>query len=500
MTDKDLIPSFEPVYGAEELQEKRVAHTCIGDPWLSAKIEKSPEVAVCDYSGEEAPTWPLGAIAKATLAALQRHYAPQTWYPDDGADYLAQKYGPGDWEPAGEPVDYVIVELLELDDNPMAEDIRVILSHKVDTVAPGDPQPEAMFDDNSYWAFEPVREGELRWRWEDLETSLKTETRLFNRQIEEFFTEMFDAASRLSAVTGQDFLKMIGPEHDIRSVYRSRVFQSQRALESAMERPDLSLGAPPSALARAGRMNPAGISVFYGATTPELTFAELRPPVGSTVFTGKFDITRPLTVLNADALSEMKTSGSFFDPDYEGDLAYADFFKSLRSRISRAVMPGEEELDYLPTQAIAEFLARRHNPPLDGILFESAQSNAEGRNLVLFSQACGVKSLDCPASRTRFLVSTTDYDGDQLIPDYSVHARVKKYKKTPRRNFFDNPAFDDWDEPPKRAPTALSLDIEALQVHHIKGVQIDTDAFKMKWQRDEEIVEDDDEPKDGLPF
>ena len=120
-------------------------------------------------------------------------------------------------------------------------------------------------------------------------------------------------------------------------------------------------------------MNPAGIPVFYGATSAPLTFSEIRPPVGSRVFTGEFEILRSLRVLNADALAELDTSGSFFDPDYKGDLTYTDFFKTLKSRISRAVLPGDEELDYLPTQAIAEYLARRFDPPFDGILFESAQ-------------------------------------------------------------------------------------------------------------------------------
>jgi RES domain len=65
-------------------------------------------------------------------------------------------------------------------------------------------------------------------------------------------------------------------------LYRARVFfQDMAKFEEAMKRPDRDIGPPPPSVAVAGRMNAAGISVFYGATHPGVALAEVQPPVGS---------------------------------------------------------------------------------------------------------------------------------------------------------------------------------------------------------------------------
>jgi hypothetical protein len=42
-----------------------------------------------------------------------------------------------------------------------------------------------------------------------------------------------------------------------------------------MKRPDEEIGPPPPSLAVAGRMNAAGIAVFYGATDPSVALSGL---------------------------------------------------------------------------------------------------------------------------------------------------------------------------------------------------------------------------------
>ena len=54
-------------------------------------------------------------------------------------------------------------------------------------------------------------------------------------------------------------------------------------------------------------------------------------------------------------------------------------------------MPSDETFDYLPTQAIAEYLATKVNPRIDGIIFSSSQTGGEGRNVVLFNHASAAK-------------------------------------------------------------------------------------------------------------
>jgi RES domain len=48
-------------------------------------------------------------------------------------------------------------------------------------------------------------------------------------------------------------------------------------------------------------MNAQGIAVFYGATDPLVALADVRPPVGSTVAVGRFELIRPVRLLDVEA-------------------------------------------------------------------------------------------------------------------------------------------------------------------------------------------------------
>jgi RES domain len=54
--------------------------------------------------------------------------------------------------------------------------------------------------------------------------------------------------------------------------------------------------------------------------------------------------------------------------------------------------------DYLPTQAIAEYLATKVKPSFDGIIFKSPQTGGEGRNVVLFNHSSAVIGSGQPQS------------------------------------------------------------------------------------------------------
>jgi hypothetical protein len=145
-----------------------------------------------------------------------------------------------------------------------------------------------------------------------------------------------------------------------------------------MKHPDREVGPPPTKQAVAGRMNAAGISVFYGATAPSVALAEARPPVGSKVLVACFEIIRPLKLLDLVAMTDISDEpGSLFDDAHRRCLKQAQFLRGLTVRLSRPVMRDDQILDYLPTQAIADFLAAEATPPLDGIIYPSVQADHE---------------------------------------------------------------------------------------------------------------------------
>lgn len=106
------------------------------------------------------------------------------------------------------------------------------------------------------------------------------------------------------------------------------------------------------------------------------------PPVGSRVMVGKFELLRPLRLLDVAALESVFVKGSIFDSGYIRRLEQAKFLERLSHRITMPVMPTDEASDYLITQAIADYLAAEVN--LDGIVYPSAQAGGA-------AHSCGSK-------------------------------------------------------------------------------------------------------------
>jgi len=200
---------------------------------------------------------------------------------------------------------------------------------------------------------------------------------------------VFGDIDQLKTHDGRPLVVAAGPQTSIDHLYRSRDFQAVDQLKDALGRPDLHLGSPPARAARAGRMNAQGIAVFYGATHALVAIAEVRPPVGSEVVVARFNFCRLLRLLELTALEDVQDGGSIFDPTLKQRLERAAFLRTLCGRMARPVMPDDEAFEYLPTQAVADFLGTMNEPRLDGIVFPSAQTS-EGRNVVLFHHAARV--------------------------------------------------------------------------------------------------------------
>ena len=147
-------------------------------------------------------------------------------------------------------------------------------------------------------------------------------------------------------------------------------------------------------------MNASGISVFYGATDAETCIAEVRPPVGSHVIVGKFQFLRNIRLLDLNILSEIYVKGSYFDPDFRARKGHAAFLQHLVGELTKPVMPEEETFEYLPTQVVAEYLAEKIEPNLDGIIFGSSQAQNKEQNIILFHNSCAVEPYIMPTGAT----------------------------------------------------------------------------------------------------
>lgn len=233
------------------------------------------------------------------------------------------------------------------------------------------------------------------------------------------------------------------------------------------------------------KANARGVSLFYGATHADAALSEVRPPVGSRVLVGKFDVIRPLRLLDIDALRSVYVEGSVFDPTYMARLELAKFMESLSARMTMPVMPDDEPTEYLITQVIADYLAAKRDLNLDGLLYPSVQQRGDHQNVVLFRRASRVRNIDLPpGSEVSAMLGSFDEDGPS--PDYWVSESVpppEPPKPAPGGQFWPATYLDPFADPGDVREPALAVVMNALQVHHVKSIKFRTETFDVRRHR-----------------
>ncbi len=426
----------------EQGDGKWVCHQCVEESFLSSKIATTGEIAVCSYCESEDQCWTIEQLADRIEQAFDEHYVRTSTEPDDWQQSLLRaRESDYEWDRNGEPVREAIEGAARIPDEAVSDVLEVLgeRHYDFDTAAMGD---ECEFDADSYYEQKDSSDATWQYEWRYFERTLRTEARYFSRAAADHLAAVFGGIDQLGTSDGKPLVVDAGPGAPVEVLFRARVFQSEEPLKEALCRPDRHLGSPPARAAAAGRMNARGISVFYGATTHSVALAEVRPPVGSYVALATFRIIRPLRLLDLSALENAADGGSVFDPTLLQRLERVAFLQSLGRKMTRPVMPDDQEFDYLATQAAADFLATENEPTLDGILFKSTQSE-EGDNIVLFHKASRVKSMDLPAG-VKLSANTVSCDSDGWYPDYSVWEEV--------------PAPEEAEASPRPEPWAVMFD------------------------------------------
>jgi hypothetical protein len=458
------------VNDTNNIKKKRICATCTKDKFLKHEIRSKGKKGRCSYCKSAVTTMRIEDFANYIDIAFEDHYerTSEDPYPYD--------------ERRGEQVSFVIQEAAQIDEPP-AEDVRAVLEeHHAPRRYKDSLIDENPFSSEAHYQSKGVRISEYLEEWELFRKSILTEARLFNSGAEAILARIFEGLEGHVTASGNQVIVNAGPGHGIRELYRARAFQSDEKLEAAIMRPDAELGPPPPAHAAAGRMNSRGIGVFYGATHPSVALAEIRPPVGSRVLVGRFEIIRPLRLLDLDSMRSIQAKGSIFERSYVRALEKTAFLDTMRTRITRPVMPDDESSEYLVTQAIADYLATRTNPALDGIIYPSAQQKGKTkRNVVLFHKSARVESIALP-KHTKLSAHVREYDEDGESPDYVVFVSKPRVEgKVPPlaatlHDFWDPPRRGDYDA---RDP-ALRLDIASLKVRHVESVKFSTHEFPVR--------------------
>jgi hypothetical protein len=459
------------IFMDDDDDQKNVCRLCVNENYLSNLICNQVTVRVCSYCNSVESVMRIEELANHVEGAFKRHFI-RTSNKVDGAEYylLADQESSYEWRRPGEPVLDVIMGAAQIGEA-VAQDILAILNCRHADFNASAMQEETEFDSESYYESAGLHNNELQAEWDTVESGVKTRSRYFNRTAEDFFTRIFGRLDSLKNHCGTPIVVTAGPDCETKAYFRARVFDGTANFEQALARPDLELGPPPPKVARAGRMNAQGISVFYGASDAQTAIAEVRPPVGSRVIVGQFCLLKQVRLLDLQALSAPVVEGSCFDPEYLEQLKLVKFLSSLTEKMTMPVMPSDEPSEYLITQMVAEYLSCMPDPVFDGMMYPSVQNNGAGDNVVLFNHASRVKQSEFKKGTT-IAVRTYERDEHGGEFNYSVSEEVPLVNEEAQKIRLSS-------------EDTLLVDAKSLQVHHIDSVSYRTTDFKVARTRNQ---------------
>ena len=281
---------------------------------------------------------------------------------------------------------------------------------------------DALIEGDSYWppdGEKPFYQQEVGYErtdyaffghsllWAEFERSIVHDQRFFNDKAKGLLTDIFDDIHRQRDTGRRQPIVVVEPGSPEAVLLRARLANDEAARKAMAGDPSLHLGPPPQRKRRPGRMNSSGIQAFYAAYDLPTCIAELRPRVGSIVASAEFEITKPLVALDTTKFAGEAKEPNLFAKDHVKRMAQWRFMQSFMHEISQPISPDDEHLDYIPTQAVAEYLLRHHKlhlngekRPIEAVIFRSAQ-HPTGKNIVILGDASTVESPPHPKLQRR---------------------------------------------------------------------------------------------------
>ena len=458
-----------------------VCCACIGDEVLAQQVKNEGIQADCNYCSATGTAIDLTELADLIHQVLEEHFEPISHFLDakiyeqtDGYWFHLRGYL--------EDTQTVIESVAELKSS-IATDVRELLFNRFAEATDSGKMAENTYHKDMFYQKREGDPSEFRLAWREFRNEIEHRTRFFGTIAAARLREIFADLDSLSSWWGRPVIREIKPGDSDSHFWRGKtVYPASEEVEEIINYPSREMRPPPTDKARAGRMNSEGIPVFYGALEEETCLAEIRPPVGSYVALGRFELLTPIRILDLRDLSISDKEVSHFDPKYREERSRQKFLREWVEEISRPVMPQDETREYLASQVVADFLANREDLRLDGMMFSSSQTAGKGGNIVLFNHASKV-AVDDSNPKIRLQVRIPP---EPTVPPPGANPRgeltVRTAPPDPREEGRQLGGAGSSNEIPIRNDhrrTTLRLDRESLKFRQILGVNHDSKVLEI---------------------
>lgn len=225
--------------------------------------------------------------------------------------------------------------------------------------------------------------------WHKFTLDVRHSYRFFNTDAKAFLDSVFSFMVAERDMLKPECIRVISKGEPL---YRARSASDYRGVKKIADAPASELGATPKNKASSQRMTPNGISAIYCALERETCLSEIRAITGDTVVSIAMTPINTLKFLDLTKLDQVEAPArTLLDEGCRDNQNLKAFVASLVKKMSKP-KGRNDELSYLSTQVVFEYLRFRFGSQVNGLVFPSVQTGEKGTNVVLFPEASVVSA------------------------------------------------------------------------------------------------------------
>lgn len=225
--------------------------------------------------------------------------------------------------------------------------------------------------------------------WHKFTLDVRHSHRFFNPDAKVFLDSVFSFMATEGDVLKPGCIRVISKGDPL---YRARSASGYTGVMKIADAPASELGATPRNKASSQRMTPSGISAIYCSLERETCLSEIRAITGDTVVSIAMTPVNTLKFLDLTKLDQIEAPArTLLDEGCRDNQNLKAFVGSLVKKMSKP-KGRNDELSYLSTQVVFEYLRFRFGSQVNGLVFPSVQTGEKGTNVVLFPEASVVSA------------------------------------------------------------------------------------------------------------
>lgn len=188
-----------------------------------------------------------------------------------------------------------------------------------------------------------------------------------------------------------------------RDYNKGKIFYRSRISNDEMGYNPSDMGKPPHKIAKSGRANPKGIPYLYVAQTIDTTLYEARATFLDYVTIGEFKLLENIKIITLRTSYQVSPFLDGFS--IKKYIKHKTFIDILEYELSTPLRRQDNELDYLPTQYLCEYIKHLG---YDGVEYGSSLHEG-GINLVIFND----NKLECTRTKV-YEISKIDIQSKEV--------------------------------------------------------------------------------------